>query len=135
MACLACVYAESDVSEQVLRPDPKLRGRAVHHRWYAEDLLRIKGLLILKTSAINPVEMLVRPTHNPCPRDSAHETQEMMGNISEYRPGTDVAHSWKAAIGLPWDPFDSCVIHTRRELVCPKCGVVAVARQSAHNLT
>ena len=51
-----------------------------------------------------------------------------MGNISEYRPGSDIADSWKAASGLPWDPFDSCVVHTQRELVCPKCGVVVVTR-------
>ena len=57
-----------------------------------------------------------------------------MGDISEYRPGTDVTHSWKAAVGLPWDPFDSCAIHTRRELMCPKCGIVVIARQSARKL-
>ena len=57
-----------------------------------------------------------------------------MGDISEYRPGFDVALSWKAAVGLPWDPFDSCAIHTRRELVCPECSVVMVARSSAPRL-
>lgn len=57
-----------------------------------------------------------------------------MGDMSEHRPRTDVAHSWKAAVGLPWDPFDSCAIYTRRELVCPRCGVVVVTRQSARKL-
>jgi len=74
MAHLACVYAKPEVSDQVPRPNPKLSGRAVYRRWYAEDLLRVKGLLVLKTSTINPVDMLVRRAHYSCPRDSAHET-------------------------------------------------------------
>ena len=57
-----------------------------------------------------------------------------MGNISEYMPGNDIAHSWEATSGLPWDPFDSCAVHTGRELVCPKCGVVVVARSSTYVL-
>ena len=57
-----------------------------------------------------------------------------MENISEYKPGSDIALSWEAATGLPWDPFDSCAANTERELVCPKCGVVVVARSSAYVL-
>ena len=57
-----------------------------------------------------------------------------MENISEYRPGSDIVLSWEAATGLPWDPFDSCAANTERELVCPKCGVVVVARSSAYVL-
>lgn len=55
-----------------------------------------------------------------------------MGNISEYRPGNDVVHSWEVTANLPWDPFDSCAVNTRRELVCPKCDVIVVTRSSAH---
>ena len=51
-----------------------------------------------------------------------------MGNISEYKPGDDIAQSWETATGLPWDPFNSCAVHTQRELVCPKCGAPVVAR-------
>ena len=57
-----------------------------------------------------------------------------MGNISEYKPGNDIVLSWEAAVGLPWDPFDSCAVNNQRELVCPKCGVVVVARSSAYVL-
>ena len=55
-----------------------------------------------------------------------------MGNISEYNPRSDIEYSWAAATGLPWDPFDSCAVHTRRELACPKCGALVVARKSVH---
>jgi len=51
-----------------------------------------------------------------------------MGNISEYRPQSDILHSWETATGLPWDPLDSCVVHTEREIVCPKCSALVVAR-------
>jgi hypothetical protein len=54
-----------------------------------------------------------------------------MGNISQYKPQNDVLHSWEEATGLPWDPLDCCTIHTRREVVCPKCGVFVIARQIA----
>ena len=57
-----------------------------------------------------------------------------MGNISEYKPGDDITHSWQAASGLPWDPFDSCAVHTQREVVCPKCEVIVIARSSPHIL-
>jgi len=60
--------------------------------------------------------------------DGTHETQEIMGNISEYKPEGDIVRSWEAATGLPWDPFDSCAVHTERELVCPKCGTLVAAR-------
>ena len=57
-----------------------------------------------------------------------------MENISEYKPGSDITLSWEAASGLPWDPFDSCAANTERELVCPKCSVVVIARSSAYVL-
>ncbi|KAF9790368.1 hypothetical protein BJ322DRAFT_1168850 [Thelephora terrestris] len=77
---------------------------------YAEDLLRVRELGVLKTLAITPIDML-----------------EIMGNISQYKPQNDVLHSWEEATGLPWDPLDCCTIHTRREVVCPKCGVFVIA--------
>ena len=55
-----------------------------------------------------------------------------MGNISEYKPGNDIVLSWEAAVGLPWDPFDSCAVNNQRELVCPKCDIIVVARSSTH---
>ena len=57
-----------------------------------------------------------------------------MGNITKYRPGDDITHSWQAVSGLPWDPFDSCAVHTQREVVCPKCEVIVIARSSPHIL-
>ena len=57
-----------------------------------------------------------------------------MGNISEYKPGNDIVLSWEAAAGLPWNPFDSCAVNNQRELVCPKCDVIVVARSSTHIL-
>ena len=57
-----------------------------------------------------------------------------MGNISEYMPGNGITHSWEAATGLPWDPFDSCAVNIQRELVCPKCSAIVVARSSAYIL-
>ena len=57
-----------------------------------------------------------------------------MGNISEYKPGSDITDPWLAETGLLWDPFDSCAAHTQRGVVCPKCGVLVVTRQSAHKL-
>ena len=57
-----------------------------------------------------------------------------MENISEYKPGSDIALSWEAATDLPWDPFDSCAVNTQRELVCPKCDVIVIACSSTHIL-
>ena len=127
MAYLARVYVESNVSRGFL-VDNKLTIPATHYRCYAEDLLRIKDLGVLKRLAPNPIDMLVCHGHDSCLRDSAHGTQEIMGDISQYKPDRDILCSWKNATGLPWDPFDSCKVHTRRGVVCPGCGVLVGAR-------
>lgn len=134
MAYLACIYAESIVSERLRVTNRKLRIRAVYHRRYAEDLVRMKDLWILKALAISPIEMLVRHGHNSYVGDSTHEMQEIMGKVSEYRPQDDIIHPWETATGLPWDPIDCCAVHTQRELVCPKCGALVVARSVACRL-
>ena len=63
MAHLACVHAESDVSTRFCLQDRELSSRTVHRRWYAEDLIRVRDLRVLKTISMIPVEMLVRYGH------------------------------------------------------------------------
>ena len=92
----------------------------------------MKDLWVLKTLTISPIEMLVRRGRNPYVGISTHQTQETMRNVSGYLPQSDTVHSWETATGLPWDPIDCCAVHTRRELACPKCGVIVVARWFAH---
>jgi hypothetical protein len=50
-----------------------------------------------------------------------------MGNVSEYKRQRYITQLWETAMGLPWDPFDPCTIHTQRELVA-KCGALVAAR-------
>jgi len=88
----------------------------------------MQHLRILRALAISPIGMLVRHGHNPYVWDSTHQTQEIMGDVPEHRPRSDIVHSWETVTGLPWDPIDCCAVHTRRELMCPKCGVLVVAR-------
>ena len=46
------------------RSDRRLRTRVGHCRCYAEDLLRVKDLQVLKTLTISPIDMLVRRDHS-----------------------------------------------------------------------
>lgn len=131
MAYLACVHVKSNASRELLLPDPKLTTPAIRPRQYAEDLIRIKELGVLKTLATTPLGMLV--CHGHYSRlgngaDGTREMQERMGDISQYKPQSEVLHSWKKGTGLPWDPFESCAEHAQREVVCPKCGVLVAAR-------
>ena len=129
MAYLACVYAESGASQgQGSLVDRKLTITVTHCRCHAEDILRIKDLGVLKRLSLAPIDMLVCRSHGFCLRDSAHGTQEIMGDISQYQPDREILHSWEEATGLPWDPFASCAVHTQREVVCPGCGVLVGAR-------
>lgn len=59
--------------------------------------------------------------------DSTHETQEIMGDISQYKPQSEILHSWEEATGLPWDPFDSSMVHDQRGVACPDCGILVAA--------
>ena len=134
MAYLARVYVKSSASHSFSVADRKLTDPTIHRRRYAEDLLRIKDLAVLKRLEIAPIDMLVCHSHDRRLDESADRsrgTQEVMGNISQHKPQTEILHSWEEATGLPWDPFDSCVAHTRRGVVCPKCGELVVACEFA----
>ena len=60
-------------------PDRWLRTHAVPHRWYAEDILRIRDLWVLKPSAISPIDMLVRRGHSSCHGDTLTERRRPWG--------------------------------------------------------
>lgn len=131
MAYLACVYVEPNAGHRFLVADCKLTTLTIYCSRYAEDLLRIKALGILEMLAITPIDMLVcqgRDFPLGDSADSPRGTQEIMGDISQYKPQSEILYSWEEATGLPWDPFDSCAVHTQRGVVCPKCGVVVAAR-------
>jgi len=57
--------------------------------------------------------------------------QEVVGDMSTYKPSQEVSVRWEGATRVPYDPFDSSWKLQEQEVLCPKCSVQLFVREFA----